>query len=211
MLTKNDNLFFKRMRRIFTKNAMWEVTPETLKKIWEESGLIPPDSERVVDVKDRVSFVCYVRNYIVWVHTSFNRRTGTFTKKAALSMVISKMVNRGEKRIMTRFIQRDTDGVFVERLDEYVTYILKELRENWPLAKGAWARVKEFPDDQFFWVYKNGKKIRNFFGNAEALYCMVEETEARRLYYHKVRRKVLGVKRYRRDIRKPYRHRRKRK
>lgn len=210
MITKKDSFFFQKVKEICLANAAWEIRPQMLSKVWENAGLIPPDSERSFDVKDRVSFVCFVRNYIVWFHTSFNRKTKQFTKKASFSIVISKMVNGGEERVMTRFIYRDKKGFFVERFRQYASYLLKELRLDWPLAEDhTWAILKEFPCDQFFWTSKKRKKIKSFFANAEMTYPLVFESEKERFYYHKVRREHRGIQRYRRDIRKPYRKRRK--
>lgn len=204
-MKKTDIFLFKMLEDVLVDHGMWEVTPEILDKIWKtEGGLEPPMVERVIDVKERVSFIFHLNGYVFWVHTTFNRETKKFSPYAAISIVISKLVDRGSDRILTRFVYRAGNPTTrIKRTIQYVHCIVDELKNNWPInSTGEWAQLKEFKNEQFYWV-EGSKKLRNFFKNSSN-YHLVHSSEVSRFNYHKTRRKKLGVKQYRRDIRKPY-------
>jgi hypothetical protein len=192
--------FFRKLR----KQGLWEITPSVLEKIWTINGLKAPDVERIVDVKERISYITYVNNYALTVHTDINRITKDFSGHGMITIVIERMTDRGSESLLFRFIYKKGDNGQLEKIIEYVKFILEELRQRWPLtSKGNLAQLKEFRGEKFYWVDENEKKIRNFFHYC-GTYPLVDQGEKQRVYYHKVVRKRLGIKKYRRQIRKKY-------
>lgn len=205
-----DSFLFSMLEDSVMNHGMWEATPDVMEKIWKTSGdLQPPDVERVIDVKDRVSFIFYINGHVLWVHSTFNRSTKKFSPYAAISIVIAKLIDKGSERILTRFIYRTKNPVDrIKKTIQFVDCFVDELKNSWPLtAEGKWAELKEFKNEKFFWV-EGKKKIRNFFTNSK-MYSLVHQAEMQRSWYHRVGRKKKKIKRYRRDIRKKYRKRKK--
>ncbi len=199
-----DSNYFRLLQGDLEKNGLWELTADVMEKIWTVNKLQAPDVERTADVKDRVSFIVNVHNYALTVHTTFNRAIGQFSPYGVVTIVIEKLMDKSSKAILFRFFYRKADGGHIRRIDQYVRYILKELKYGWPLtAKGNRAELKEFKNEQFHWVDEGGKKIRIFFGN-DPSFRLITRIERQKKYYHKVARKRLGVKGYRRNIRKKY-------
>lgn len=207
---KTDAFLFSMLEDNVMQHGMWETTPEVMEKIWKTSGdLEPPDVERVIDVKDRVSFILHINGYILSVHTTFNRLTKKFSPYSAISIVIAKLIDRGSERILTRFVYRTKNPVNrIKKTIQFVDCFVNELKNNWPVTTGGdWAELKEFKDEQFHWI-DGRKKMRNFFADSFS-YPLVHRAEIQRSYYHRVWRKELGVKDYRRNIRKKYKKRKK--
>ncbi len=204
-MSKTDLFLFSMLQDNLLEHGMWEVTPEVMEKIWKNSGdLEPPPVERVTDVKDRVSFILYVNGHILTVHTTFNRLTKKFSPYTAISIVISKMINKGSDRIITRFIYRTKNPVNrIKKTIQFVDFMVDELKTNWPLTPNSeWAQLVEVKHEQFYWV-DGENKIRKFFAFAKN-YPLVYEAERKRSWYHHVARKKKKIKKYRRDIRKKY-------
>ncbi len=201
-----DAFFFGVVRDCVIAEGMWEVTPETVEKIWTVLGLVPPEADRIVDVKDRISFVCEVNGYAVWLHTKFNRKTKKNSPYGCVSIVISKLANGGQDRILYRSFYTRKTGTWVKKVQDYLSFILDQMKNHWPVtAGGNWAHLKEFEYDTFWWIDAEGTRIDDFFSEEKtAPYGAVLKGERRRYTYHTFWREKLGIKEHRRNIRKQY-------
>jgi hypothetical protein len=179
-----------------------EVTEERLNKIYQRLGLKPPSVERTRDVVDRISFIKEINGWAVYVHLTFNRKTRTFSKKAKLYIVISKLTDGDSERKLSRALYRI--GRFDLKVKAHIDFFVEELKERWPLTKNDnWADLKEVSQDSFQWINEDETEIRDLFFHAKGI---VLQTQEERLAYEK-RRKKLDIKKRHRKIRKKYKKR----
>lgn len=198
--TRNKE-YFQKIKDCLIRLGFDELTKDRLEKIYMSLGLVPPDVDRTKDILDKVSFIKEINGYAIYVHTTFNRATGTFSKKGKIYIIIAKLIDRDSKRILSRGFYRVGD--FHLKVSAHARFFVDQLKGQWPITrKRNWAELKEVSHDSFYWVDEKGEKIMDFFLRADT-YKFVLETQLQHEAYER-RRKVLGVKKRHRKIRKKY-------
>ncbi len=181
-------------------------------KMFRALGLEPPRVDRTKDVMDRVTYSIEINRYILSVHTKFNRKEGRFSRHTGrIEIIVARAEDYDSKRLFCRKFSIRPYGTFVQKVIEYVAFFCDELRgDRRPMRDSTWTELKEIKHDEFWWVDKHGKKVRNLFAYATlSRYRYVFEDQTRRLYYRDITRPKLGIKRFQRDLKKPYKKRKK--
>lgn len=179
-----------------------EITPEVLKKMYRIYGLIPPQTKRAEDVRDRIGFVKEINGYAVFVYSSFNRKILRFSHTGP-SIIIEDF--KKQKRVLHRSFRRE-DKTFLSLMFLYAKYMTLEIAEQQPEKNKEWAYLKEKSQDVFCWFDKKTKKpIRDFFENAKQQeeFLIVFKNQKRRELYVKERERK-GFSTFRRHMRKTF-------
>jgi hypothetical protein len=205
-LNKERQLYKSLISKLYAY-GLREETRVSVEKMFRAIGLEPPQVDRTKDVMDRVTYSIEINRYILSVHTKFNRKEARFSRHSGrVEIIIARAENYDSKRLFCRKFNIRPYGTFVQKVAEYVAFFCAELRgERRPMRDSVWAELKEIKHDEFWWVDKDGKKIRNLFAYATlSRYRYVFQDQNRRLWYRDVARPKLGIKHFQRDLKKPY-------
>jgi hypothetical protein len=208
---KTDRMKFATLRRRLKKHKMYEMSPASALKYMIETGALPPDSKRIPETFDQISFKRKINGLTLVVHTSFNptlvgddvkkKANGLFAKKGGAIWIL--ILDENRKRIFTR--KRYRTATFAERIPLEVEFLVNRLK-NRPVFTGARgkkhkATIRVFKM-QTYWVSKVACMSFFDFEIPEHLKKIVKTLEYSRMYYRNIVRKKNGTLRTENVIRK---------
>lgn len=213
---KTDRMKFSVLKRRLEKHGMYELSPASVLKFMIDSGAVPPDSKRIPETFDQVTFKRKIKGLTLVVHTSFNPTlTGQNPNKKANGLYAQKggafwihILDENGDRIFTR--KRFRTPTSADRIPMEVEFLIDRLknRPSFPGKRGkvhkATLKVIKF---ETCWVspVSDVFKQRFFsFGIPEHLRSFAKSLEYSRQYYRKYVRKRKGTVRTENEIRKKW-------
>lgn len=202
---KTDRMKFSILSRRLKKNKMYEMSPDEVLKFMIEFGMIPPDSKRIPETFDQISFKRKIKGLTLVVHTSFNptlignnpkkKANGLYAKKGGAFWIL--ILDENRKRIFTR--KRYRTATAINRIPDEVKLIIDSMK-NRPKFHEVFiyldATIKVIKNETF-WVSPSGEDKRlPFFKKYkdDSLNKLAKKLEGQRMYYRKVVRFRNGIK-----------------
>lgn len=215
---KTDRMNFSVLRRRLKKHRLYEMSPTSALKYMIETGDVPPDSKRIPETFDQVTFKRKIKGLTLVVHTSFNptlvgddikkKANGLFAKKGGAIWVL--ILDENGERIFTR--KRYRTPTAVDRIPLEVEFLIDRLmkRPSFPHKGGKMvpATIRVFKN-KTYWVSPKSDVFRQDFFMFEVplhLKDFIKSLQYSRVYYRKYVRSQKGVVRTENQIRKKWKN-----
>ncbi len=213
---KTDRMKFSVLSRRLKKHGLYEASPASTLKFMIETGAVPPDSKRIPETFDQVTFKRKIKGLTLVVHTSFNptltgnspdkKANGLYAKKGGAIWIL--ILDENGERIFTR--KRYRTPTSVDRIPSEVEFLVDRLM-NRPVFSGRGQKTHHATIKVFklktYWVSPVSDSMRQeffMFGIPVHLRKYVKSLEYSRKYYRKYVRKKNGALRTENEIRKPW-------
>lgn len=213
---KTDRMNFSVLKRRMGMHGLYEMPPESALRYMIETGSLPPDSKRIPETFDQVSFKRKINGLTLIVHTSFNptltrntpkkKANGLYAQKGGAIWIL--IVDENGQRIFTR--KRYRTSTSVERIPLEVELLINRMknRPSFPGKRGklhkATLKVIKF---KTYWVSPVSDVFKQHFfsfGIPEHLRTFAKSLEYSRQYYRKYVRARNGTVRTENEIRKKW-------
>ncbi len=196
---------FNKMYAASQRLGFDEVTDKEKNKIKDMLSYEDPKIPRIEETKHQVSIKKQIEELTIWAHLSYDRSIKNFTKAGRIWIhITAPKREKGDQKLYTSFFSRTESGNFVRAFIEELTFLVYALQQRPIDSKKRFMEIQEKPTGIFNWVSVSDpkEKITFFHKIPSGIQDSILKTRRIKLYYLKVLRKKLGIKKRARKMRK---------
>lgn len=206
---KTDRQEFARFRKLLENLGMVEIPVEEQIKFYTQRAAKILEAKRVPETHDQISFSFTTRQYLLKLHTSYNPtlkdhlgKRGRFSSKTfgCITLVVQNQ-KTGKAVLLREFWRR---GKFVDRVVDEVSLFIKLISAipRCNLSRKS-MKLKSNKKGLIYWECPETCHKYEVDFNELGASELFKSRYRKYLYYRKIR-KIMGIRKTRRQIRKKY-------